>query len=303
VIVVVGSINMDLVVQVAQFPKAGETLLGGDYAQHPGGKGANQAVAAVRAGAAVRMIGRLGADAFGQQLKTGLATEGIDTGHVTQLQDVPSGVAFISVNESAQNCIIVSPGANARLSPEDLSSQHFHEAKAVLLQLEIPLETALQAARFGREAGATIFLNLAPAQKLSGDQLSLIDVLIVNESEAALLTGLSAEAVAQHPKDALSQLAQIVKQVVLTLGEQGAVWHDGADTGHQPAFAVTAKDTTAAGDAFVGALAVAMTEGKPLTEAVRFAAAAGALATTRVGAQPSLPERLAIESLVQDSKG
>lgn len=297
-IVVAGSINMDLVVQVKEFPKPGETLLGGDYAQHPGGKGANQAVAAARAGAQVRMIGRVGADAFGQQLKAGLEAEGIDITNVPELSEVPSGVAFISVDAAAQNCIIVSPGANARLSSADLSAQLFTGAKAVLLQLEIPLETALRATELGRAAGATIFLNLAPAQKLSAQQLELVDVLIVNESEAAMLTGHQAEAVTQNPKDALSQLAQLVKQVVLTLGDKGAVWHDGADTGHQPAYTVTARDTTAAGDAFVGALAVAMTEGKPLADAVRFAAAAGAVATTKVGAQPSLPGRTAIDALM-----
>jgi ribokinase len=290
-IVVVGSINMDLVVQVDTFPQPGETRLGSDYAQHPGGKGANQAVAAARAGGSVTMIGRVGDDGFGQLLKAGLERDGIDTRQVAMLEHTPSGVAFISVNAEAQNCIIVAPGANAKLTPDDLSAAHFEGAKAVLLQLEIPLSTALKAAQLGRAAGAMVILNLAPAQQLTQAQLADIDLLVVNESEAALLSGLSDEQVA------LAQLATLVPQVVLTRGERGALWHDGARSGNVPAFKVTTIDTTAAGDAFVGALAVSRCEGRPLAEAVRFAAAAGALATTQRGAQPSLPHRSAIAAL------
>lgn len=290
-IVVVGSINMDLVVQVDTFPQPGETRLGSDYAQHPGGKGANQAVAAARAGGRVTMIGRVGDDGFGQLLKAGLERDGIDTRQVIVLEHTPSGVAFISVNAEAQNCIIVAPGANAKLTPDDLSAAHFEGAKVVLLQLEIPLSTALKAAQLGRAAGAMVILNLAPAQQLTQAQLADIDLLVVNESEAALLSGLSDE------QAALAQLATLVPQVVLTRGERGALWHDGTTSGALAAFQVTAIDTTAAGDAFVGALAVARCEGRPLAEAVRFAAAAGALATMQRGAQPSLPHRSAIAAL------
>lgn len=295
-IVVVGSLNVDLVVQVARFPKPGETLLGSDYAQHPGGKGANQAVAAARAGGRVKMVGRVGNDSFGQQLKAGLAREGIDVGEVQQL-DAPSGVAFISVDASGQNCIIVAPGANARLTPEALTPEQFAGASALLVQLEVPLEAVLRAAQLARQAGAKVLLNCAPAQPLTPAQLAHIDLLITNEAEAALLLARAPEAVVADPLAAARQLAQQVPQAVITLGARGAVWAERARAGQQPAFAVQAIDTTAAGDAFVGALAVALGEGQPLPKAVRFAAAAGALATTRAGAQPSLPHRAAIEAL------
>jgi len=174
-IVVVGSLNMDLVVSVPRFPVAGETLLGGDYARHAGGKGANQAVAAARAGGDVAMLGRVGADAFGEALVDGLATDGVATEAVAALSDVPTGVAFISIDPSAQNTIIVAPGANARLAPDDLDAARFAGAHVVLLQLEVPLETTLRAAELGRGAGARVVLNLAPAQPLTAAQLARVD--------------------------------------------------------------------------------------------------------------------------------
>jgi ribokinase len=315
-IVVVGSLNMDLVVSVPRFPVAGETLLGGDYARHPGGKGANQAVAAARAGGDVAMIGRVGADAFGEALIGGLATDGVATEAVVALADAPTGVAFISVDPNAQNTIIVAPGANARLAPDDLEPARFAGARVVLLQLEVPLATTLRAAELGRAAGARVVLNLAPAQPLTAAQLAHVDLLLVNETEAAILTGIAAEEVARAPERAAAALADLVPAAVLTLGAAGAAWAEagagaadtsaddrgsgaGDATGLVPGFAVDAVDTTAAGDAFAGALAVRLARGAPLAEAVRHANAAGALAATRPGAQPSLPNAAELDAFLE----
>lgn len=315
-IVVVGSLNVDLVVPVPRFPAAGETLLGGDYARHPGGKGANQAVAAARAGARVHMLGRVGDDAFGAWLVRGLADDGIDTGGVRALDGVPTGVAFISVDEHAQNCIIVSPGANARLTPDDLAAAAFEGARVVLLQLEVPLPTVLAAARLGRAAGARVVLNLAPAQALGSDALRDVDVLIVNEHEAALLlaergddpngaaTGATGDAVRAAPERAARRLTELVPSAVVTLGADGAAWADGDESGVVSGFAVEAVDTTAAGDAFAGALGAALAAddgaGVCVRDALRFACAAGALAVTRAGAQPSLPHASAIRAFLEE---
>jgi len=304
-IVVVGSLNMDLVVGVPRFPVAGETLLGGDYARHPGGKGANQAVAAARAGGDVAMIGRVGADAFGEALVGGLTADGVDTEAVAALVDVPTGVAFISIDPGAQNTIIVAPGANARLAPADLDPARFSGARVVLLQLEVPLETTLGAARLGRGAGARVVLNLAPAQPLTARQLADVDLLLVNETEAAGLTGIAVDEVARAPERAAAALTELVPAAVLTLGAAGAAWaetREGADaaTGLVPGFAVEAVDTTAAGDAFAGALAVRLAGSTALAEAVRFANAAGALAATRPGAQPSLPTAAEIDAFLAE---
>ncbi len=316
-IVVVGSLNMDLVVPVQRFPAPGETLLGGDYARHPGGKGANQAVAAARAGGRVSMIGRVGEDAFGTALVGALRHDGVMTDAVVRLQDVPTGVAFISVAADGQNVIVVSPGANARLRPDDLDPDDLADADVVLLQLEVPLDTTLAAASLGRAAGARVILNLAPAQTLEPAALADVDVLLVNETEAAALTERSADEVARAPEAAAAALAERVPAVVLTLGAAGAVWAiaatDGAGSragtsgeatrGRVDGHTIEAVDTTAAGDAFAGALAVRLAADVPLGEAVRFANAAGALAATRPGAQPSLPTAAEIEAFLGERTG
>jgi ribokinase len=298
-IVVVGSLNMDLVVRVARHPVPGETLLGSDYESHHGGKGANQAVAAARMGGRVRMVGRVGQDGFGERLRQGLEHEGINV-HATLPVHAPTGVAFIAVSDEGQNTIIVSPGANTRLRAENLSRAEFEGAKVVVLQLEIPTSAVIRAAQLGREAGATVILNAAPAGPLSAPKLALMDVLVVNETEAEALTGQKPDS----PQTAL-EVARTIQQttptVVVTLGAQGAVWVGPEGSGHQPAFAVAAVDTTGAGDAFIGALAVGLAEGQPLAEAVRLGAAAGALATTKGGAQPSLPWREDLAGLLQTS--
>lgn len=298
-IVVVGSLNMDLVARVHEHPRPGETLLGSEYQTHPGGKGANQAVAAARMGARVRMIGRVGRDGFGEALLRGLEAEHVDAREVLEV-GAPTGVAFIAINYRGENTIIVSPGANARLCPEDLTSQQLANAKVVLLQLEVPLETVEKAAQLGKEAGAVVVLNAAPARELPKRLLSKLGVLVVNESETFALTG----RLPDSPDSALGaarELSSVVPSVVVTLGSQGACWVEGASNGRQPGFPVRAVDTTAAGDAFVGALAVALSEGLDLAGAVRLGTAAGALAVTRAGAQPSLPNREEVEALLRQA--
>jgi len=285
VIVVVGSVNIDLVVQVARLPKPGETLLGSDYALHHGGKGGNQATAAARAGAQVRLVAKAGIDSFADELIDGLASEGIDV-HAVQRIARPSGVAFINVLPDGENSIIVAPGANSDLSPDDLEAEWFEGATAVSLQLEVPLETMLAAAKLGKEAGALTVLNLAPAQQLSAEQLADIDVLLVNESEAAIQLGVDEI----EPEAAVVQLAELVPMAVLTVGEQGAYWAQGSESGHVGSRTVRATDTTGAGDAFAGAFTAHLSTGVSLEEAVRFGVAAGGIAVTREGAQSSMPE-------------
>ncbi|XOB98235.1 ribokinase [Deinococcota bacterium DY0809b] len=296
-VLVVGSLNMDLVVPVPRHPKPGETVVGGDLRRFPGGKGANQAVAAARLGARVRMIGRVGADAYGAELKRGLEAEGIETADVAEL-DAPTGVALIGVSEDGQNAIVVSPGANARLRPEDLAPERFAGAGVAVLQLETPLATVRRAAELGRAAGARVLLNAAPAQALPEGLLKAVDLLVVNEFEAAQVAGAREP---EGPEEALAlarELARRVPVAVVTLGARGLVWAGVEGEGVLPAFEVRAVDTTAAGDAFVGGLAAALAAGEPLQPALRFASAAGALAATRPGAQPSLPNKEAVETLL-----
>lgn len=294
-IVVVGSVNIDLVVQVSRLPKVGETVLGSDYALHHGGKGGNQATAAARAGAQVRLVAKAGIDVFADRLIDSLAAEGIDI-HAVQRVARQSGVAFISVLPDADNSIIVSPGANADLSPADLDPDWFNGASVVSLQLEIPLATVLAAARMGKEAGAITVLNLSPAVALEPEQLTDIDVLLVNESEAALQLGDDDVAA----EEAVRQLASHVRMAVLTAGERGAYWAQGSYSGHVAAWTSRAVDTTGAGDAFAGAFAAHLGTGASLEDSVRFGVAAGGLAVTREGAQSSMPELEEIQAVLDD---
>ncbi len=290
---------MDLVVPVPRHPRPGETVLGGDLRRVPGGKGANQAVAAARLGAAVRMVGRVGRDAFGHALIENLKREGVDASGIKALAGASTGVALISVDEGGENAIVVSPGANARLGPEDLNPRDLEDAAVLLLQLEVPLETVAAAARLGRQAGARVVLNAAPARPLPDALLANLDVLVVNAYEAATLLETKPP---EGPKNALAAaraLAQKVPEVVVTLGERGLVYAGTEGEGHLPAFSVRPVDTTAAGDAFTGALAAGLAEGMGLKRALRLGAAAGALAATRPGAQPSLPQREEAEALLE----
>jgi len=302
-IVVVGSSNTDMIVQLPHLPKPGETVSGGAFSTAAGGKGANQAVAAARAGANVGLVARVGEDSFGEQAIAGFVGDGIDVSHVTRNPAAPSGVALIFVDDGGENCIAVAPGANATLTPEDVEAAEdlITGAEVVVMQLETPIETVGRAAALAREHGVRVILNPAPARQLSDEILGNVSILTPNESEAELLTGIqvSDDAGAEEAARALS--ARGVDIVILTLGSRGAYVFE-SDSGELvPGFEVQAVDTTAAGDVFNGSLAVGLAEGKPLAEAVRFANAAAALSVTKLGAQPSAPTRSEIETFLSES--
>jgi len=295
-LVVIGSANMDLVVRSAHIAAPGETVLGEAFRQIPGGKGANQAVAAARLGAAVTFVGRVGTGLFGEALRTGLQADGIDTTHLQTDPTEPTGVALIGVDAQGRNAITVAPGANFQVSAQDIDQAlpAIRQAAAILLQLEIPRATVLYAAQQAHAAHIPVILNPAPASltdPLPDSLLAQIDVLTPNEYEAAALLGLEYHEDSDWTAIAKLLLAKGVKAVVITLGEEGCLVADATGSHHIPAISVTAVDTTAAGDCFTGALAVALAEGHSLEEAGRFAAQAAAISVTRPGAQPSLPSR------------
>jgi ribokinase len=300
-ICVVGSLNMDLVVSAPRLPGPGETLAGGPFATYPGGKGANQAVAARRLGGEVAMVGRVGADAFGAELRDGLAAEGVDVAAVAALDNLASGIALITVAQGGQNTIVIAPGANGALSPEAVEGARdvIAGCRVLVLQLETPLPAVQRAAELAREAGALVLLNPAPAQPLPSELLALVDYLVPNQGEAALLSGVDAPDRPGALKAAEQLWALGARGVVVTLGDAGALLFHGAGSEFVEPHDVEAVDATAAGDAFVGAFAVALAEGRPPAEALRWGNAAGAIAVTRPGAQPSLPTRAEVEALLQ----
>ncbi|CAA9224796.1 MAG: Ribokinase [uncultured Chloroflexi bacterium] len=298
---VVGSANVDLVFSAPRQPLPGESVSGTAFGMFIGGKGANQAVAAARAGAHVDFVGRLGSDAFGNDVAGALEQEGISLKHVTRDTQEGTGVAGVVVEPDGTNAIIVVPRANGRLSDKDVQRARgaISAAGLLLLQLEVSLDATLAAARVARRAGVTVVLNPAPARELPDALLQLADVITPNETETRVLTGIDAGTPegARAAAQALRQRG--VGTVLLTLGDRGALLlpPDG-NALEVPSFPVRVVDTTAAGDAFCGALGVAMAEGRPMEEAARFACAAGALACTVMGAGPSLPPRLEIERLL-----
>lgn len=291
-VVVVGSANMDLVVNTPTLPRPGETVLGGEFATVPGGKGANQAIAAARAGARCVFIGAVGRDAFGTALRDSLAASGVDTERLRTVAG-PSGVALIAVDAQAENLIVVAPGANACLTRLEVQDRLAIEAADVLLcQLEVPLPAVAQAAAAAKRAGTTVVLNAAPARILPPELLTAVDILMVNQHEAAVVTGRSANLV--------EALLALVPRVVMTLGAAGAVYADRSGARLDvPAFTVNAVDTTGAGDAFAGAFAVAWAQRRPIPEVLRWACAAGAVAATRPGASTALPTAAEIESVMR----
>ncbi|MCS6918629.1 MAG: ribokinase [Fimbriimonadales bacterium] len=293
-IVVVGSANTDLVVAVPSIPAPGETVLGGDLQVIAGGKGANQAVAAARLGAQVRFIGRVGNDDFGKRTLTNLQREGIDTRFVSISADAPSGIALIAVSAQGENSIVVAPGANMRLTADDIqrAADAFADADAVIAQLEIPTEAVAAAAELAKRHGARFLLNPAPARELPPTLYAQTDYLIPNETEGRQLTG---EADAEAILAALR--ARGCREVILTLGAHGAAYLRGDRLQIAPAYPVQAVDTTAAGDAFVAGFAVALCEGCTLEEAIDFGQRAAALTVSRWGAQNALPRRSELNTL------
>ena len=302
VVVVVGGVNTDMVVQTPHLPRPGETVGGGSFLTTPGGKGANQAVAAARLGAAVRFIGKVGADPFGEAARENLRRYGIDTAGLACDPREPSGVALIFVDAAGENAIAVAPGANMALTADEVASQEglLAGADVVVGQCEVPAEATLAAFRLAHDRGIRTVLNAAPGMPLSAAWSAVVDTLVVNEGEAALVGG-AAGLTAESPAGWAAGLQRLgYAQVILTVGVQGA-WVATADgTRHVPAWGVDTIDTTGAGDGFVGGLAVALAEGQALDAAVRFACAVGALATTAMGAQVALPDRAAVGALVGD---
>jgi ribokinase len=288
-VVVVGSVNADLVIGVQRRPGAGETVLGSDLATFPGGKGGNQAVAAARLGARVALVGRVGTDSFGPFLRAGLDREGVDTRHLAATPG-PSGVALITVDPAGDNAIIVAPGANARLAAGDITaaSALLAPGSVVSAQLEIPLPTVTAAAGLAGQAGARFILNLSPAAVVPASLLAAADPLVVNEHEAAFLLGDAAARQAPE-RQAAALLALGPRSVVITLGADGACAADAGGAALVPSPAVPVVDTTGAGDAFTGALAWRLSQGDCLAAAAALAARVGAAAVTGHGAQGSYP--------------
>jgi len=300
-ILVIGSSNTDMIVKVPEIPHPGQTVLGGEFITAPGGKGANQAVGAARAGGDVTFIARVGDDMFGKRAVEGFQKDGINVDHVFRDSRSPSGVALIFVAASGQNSIAVAPGANAKLSAADVhrSAAAFRGASAVLMQLEIPLNTVTNTAELAARRDVPVILNPAPAQPLPGNLLKRVSILTPNEAEASALSGVEVRDAASAARSAARLQKRGVGTVIITLGARGAFVTSAGMSQLVPGFKVKAVDTTAAGDVFNGALAVALGEGKPLLEAVRFANAAAAISVTRLGAQPSAPTREEIERLLK----
>lgn len=297
-LVIVGSLNMDLVVRAPRHPQPGETLIGSSFQTFPGGKGANQAVAAARLGAKVRMIGRVGQDAFGDALLATVQRDGVDTTFIRRDPQAPTGVALITLDAKGQNTIVVASGANGNVSAEDVrqSAQAFEGADVLLVQLECPLEAVQTAVQLAHRAGMIVVLNPAPAHPLPAELLQMVDYLIPNQHELSLLAG----GISDREQAIRHLQAQGVRYLVVTLGEEGALLALGEDRLVLPAYPVEVVDTVAAGDAFAGAFALALAEGKTPLDAACWGNAAGAIAVTRPGAQPSLPTRQEVEQFLKE---
>ena len=297
-ILVIGSMNADLVIRAPRFPQPGETISGEDLQIIPGGKGANQAIAAARQGALVTMMGRVGNDNFGLELIDNLKRNNVDTSHVQMDPRFATGTAIIVVDMNGQNSIILSPGGNSRVSPADLYNVSFPDHKLLLLQLEIPIETVFSAAQRAKENGLLVLLNPAPACSLPDELISLSDFILPNETELSLLTNHPVNDMASAGKAAGLLLERGAQNVIVTLGANGALIVSGKQVTHVNTYQVDVVDTTAAGDAFIGGFSSALLQNKSLEEAVRYGCACGALAATKFGAQPSLPTREEAETFI-----
>jgi ribokinase len=293
IITVIGSSNTDMVVKSKRLPAPGETIIGGEFGMYPGGKGANQAVAAARLGGNVHFVGKRGNDIFGTQASSLLNDEGINTSYFSTDPDLPSGVALISVDEKGENCIVVASGANAAITPKDLEAVKplIGKSSIVLLQLEIPIETVEYTATIASDRGVIIILNPAPAQTLSSSLLKKISIITPNETEAEILTGISITNISTAEQAAMALKERGVQTVIITLGADGAlVYHQNQFT-KVDTVPVVAIDTTAAGDVFNGALAVSLADGNTVEDAARYACKAAAISVTRMGAQSSAPTK------------
>lgn len=295
-ITVIGSSNTDLVVNTPRIPSAGETLMGDAFRMAGGGKGANQAVAVKKLGADMRFIAKVGDDMFGRGAIKTLQGYGIDTTYIILDSEHPSGVALITVDQNAENAISVAPGANMALRPEEVADDVIRDSEIVLLQLETPMETIESIIQRAYDFGVKVVLNPAPAAKLKDDIIAKTFLLTPNETECACLTGMPTQTDEQVESAARKLLEKGAQNVIVTLGSRGSMWVSQHGTVLVPACRVKAIDTVAAGDTFNGALCVALSEGKTMTEAMEFASKASAIAVTRHGAQPSVPSREEVDN-------
>jgi ribokinase len=298
-IAVLGSINMDLVIRCRQLPRPGETIMADDSAEVPGGKGANQAVAASRLGATVQMIGRVGDDAFADRLLDNLAREGVGTALIRRSANCASGLAVVSVDKTGENSIIVVPGANRLLSVEDVSASAdaIRDSDVLLLQLEVPLETVSAAAQLARDAAVPVILDPAPAPTELPAELRRVDVICPNQAETTAILGRPIESIEDARGAARELTRRGAKAAMITMGAEGAVVSNGKQVDWIEPFPVQAVDSTAAGDAFAAAVAVRLASGMSPVEAAQFGCAAGAVAATRHGAQPGMPSLADVASL------
>lgn len=303
-ITIVGSINNDITVKVPHLPERGETIPGTNMLYCPGGKGANQAVAAVRYGADVAMVGRVGNDPYGEELKSGLENDGIDVSYLHIDPDLPTGTALITVDNTGMNTIVVYRGSNDGLTPEHVNAAKglLAESDLVILQMEIPIETINYTLRLCQEMGVCVVLNTAPAGPIEKDALACAKVVIANEVEACELTGIKVTD-CDSAFRACEAFAEIGSEIaIVTMGAEGAAGVCQGTRYFVPAYKVDAVDSTAAGDAFVGVLSAGLAEGVALPEAMRLGAAAGALAASRMGAQTSMASRVEIQELYQQKR-
>ena len=297
-ILIIGSLNADLVVRAPHFPQPGETISGDDLHIIPGGKGANQAVAAVRQGASVAMLGRVGNDSFGPFLLESLKSDSVDITHVLT-DNSATGTAIIVVDANGQNSIVLSAGANGQVSPADVDTATALHPSLILLQLEIPIPTVLRAAQHAKQNDIRVILNPAPAKPIPDELISLVDFIIPNETELSLLTGIEVKDISSAEQAAKILLKRGAKNVIVTLGSKGALLVTNHQTIQVNAYQVNVVDTTAAGDAFIGGFASALLRGVEIADAVKYGNACGALAATKFGAQPSLPNKNEIESFLK----
>jgi ribokinase len=301
-ICVVGSANMDLIARVPRLPRLGETLHGHSFHLVYGGKGANQAVMAAKLGAHVSMVARVGHDVFGEGMLRNFQSLGIDTTHVIVDADHSSGVAPIFVDDHAQNVIVIIAGANGALAPADVQAarQTILDSSAVVCQLEVPIETSLEAFRVAKSGGVCTILNPAPAAELPAELLALTDICAPNETETEILTGLPVRTQEEAVAAAHVLLRRGLQTVIITMGERGVLYVDAQTTMHLDALKVNAVDPTGAGDSFIGSLAVYLGEGLPMSQAIRRANAVAALSVTRIGAQVSFPTRAEVDAFLAE---